>query len=699
MIGLSPGVSPVVPGPPPPTEGSESPRSEASEGKASRSSRLSNPEFAAKHKAFMAKVTAATKGSMDTYLSGEIISNSSAAGNKRKIGPRTGDEQSAKRRRSTRTNSSGIDVQSDGYCWLCHKEGEFICCEGCPRVFHHKCLQLDASPADDWMCPECVLVMAAENMETRSRAMRLLTIDQLCTLLKHALTRIKSVSNVDPFLKPVDPIQFPAYKDYISCPMDLQSMERNIRRKQYGSTEAMLADCKWILHNCIVFNAPSSKLTSIAKSIVNVCKHEMQEIENCPDCYLNAHVKKEVWFTEACRLPHPLVWAKLKGFPYWPAKVMRVNQRNEADIRFFGVHDRAWIPIKDVYLFSQKPPLDIKKKRGNIDDSFAEVEKHLKKLRDRFGRFEYAGHRTNYEHTQEGTMLGILFPDYKLPFDLCIVKRRKRSLSHSGSEKSRNATPTPVEAEKLVNTDCQPKSETAAVTFENDIEAKAPDGQEQPLVDRLTEGSNNSAAKEEHGLSGLPQRDDTAAPDEEVGTKEAEEKSPPHVQNKLLIKLGPKKPEEASQRLEPDSFVLPDEEDAQPVTEEESNISKETSESTRKLIDHAEPTSRVDPPSSELDIEADVGTQADEHPSASPKVDDGDTIVVEAGVDPALDNDKAEGEEVQNEEPAPNNDDDESDPAQEAASPIALELEDGETHPPGEFSIILNRYLSILLIH
>ena len=27
----------------------------------------------------------------------------------------------------------------------------------------------------------------------------------------------------------------------------------------------------------------------------------MQEVENCPDCYLNAHIKKDSWFTEACR--------------------------------------------------------------------------------------------------------------------------------------------------------------------------------------------------------------------------------------------------------------------------------------------------------------------------------------------------------------------------------------------------------------
>ena len=59
------------------------------------------------------------------------------------------------------------DVHSDGYCWLCHKEGEVICCEACPRVFHIKCIQLDSSPAEDWVCPECVLIMTAENMDTR----------------------------------------------------------------------------------------------------------------------------------------------------------------------------------------------------------------------------------------------------------------------------------------------------------------------------------------------------------------------------------------------------------------------------------------------------------------------------------------------------------------------------------------------------
>ena len=437
-------------------QGSESPRSDISDAssRASRSSRLSNPEFAAKHKAFMAKVTAASKGSMDSYLSTEMSAtmsddpaNTGLGGKRKALRSGVGEDISSKRRRNTKQNSNGLDTLNDAYCWICHKEGEVICCETCPRVFHLKCISLDSSPAEDWVCPECVLIMTAENMDTRSRAMRLLTVDQLCTLLKHALTRMKSVPNSEPFLKPVDALQFPAYKDYVSCPMDIQSMERNIRRKQYGSTEAMLADCKWILHNCIIFNSHQSKLTSIAKNIVKVCKHEMQEIENCPDCYLNAHIKKDTWFTEACRFPHPLVWAKLKGFPYWPGKIMRVNSENVlADIRFFGAHDRAWIALKDVFLFSEKPPLDIKKKRGNLDDCFDEVQLHIKKLRDRFGEFSYSAHKTHYDHNNEELMLKTLYPKFQLPFEIGSLARRARSYSFTGSERSRGSTPTPSEA-------------------------------------------------------------------------------------------------------------------------------------------------------------------------------------------------------------------------------------------------------------
>jgi len=53
--------------------------------------------------------------------------------------------------------------------------------------------------------------------------------------------------------------------------------------------------------------------------------------------------------------PHILVWAKLKGFPYWPAKAMKIKE-DQADVRFFGQHDRAWVNVKDCYLYSLEQP-------------------------------------------------------------------------------------------------------------------------------------------------------------------------------------------------------------------------------------------------------------------------------------------------------------------------------------------------------
>lgn len=47
------------------------------------------------------------------------------------------------------------DGRNDFYCWVCHREGQVLCCELCPRVYHAKCLKLTAEPEGDWFCPEC----------------------------------------------------------------------------------------------------------------------------------------------------------------------------------------------------------------------------------------------------------------------------------------------------------------------------------------------------------------------------------------------------------------------------------------------------------------------------------------------------------------------------------------------------------------
>lgn len=50
--------------------------------------------------------------------------------------------------------------------------------------------------------------------------------------------------------------------------------------------------------------------------------HDITELKNCSDCYKHSNEKINArWFTLPCPNPHRLVWAKQKGYPYWPAKV------------------------------------------------------------------------------------------------------------------------------------------------------------------------------------------------------------------------------------------------------------------------------------------------------------------------------------------------------------------------------------------
>uniref|UniRef100_A0A8C6LED2 Zinc finger MYND-type containing 8 n=1 Tax=Nothobranchius furzeri TaxID=105023 RepID=A0A8C6LED2_NOTFU len=260
------------------------------------------------------------------------------------------------------------DGRNDFYCWLCHREGQVLCCELCPRVYHAKCLKLPAEPEGDWFCPECEKITVAECIETQSKAMMMLMTDQLSYLLMFALQKMKQ-PGTEPFQKPVSLEQHHDYAEYIFHPMDLCTLEKNIKKKMYGCTEAFLADTKWILHNCIIYNGANHKLTATAKVIVKICEHESN--------------------------PHPLVWAKLKGFPFWPAKALR-DKDGQVDARFFGQHDRAWVPLNNCYLMSKEIPFSVKKTKSIFNSAMQEMEVYVENMRDKFGVFNYAPFRTPY---------------------------------------------------------------------------------------------------------------------------------------------------------------------------------------------------------------------------------------------------------------------------------------------------------------
>lgn len=136
-------------------------------------------------------------------------------------------------------------------------------CHECPRVFHQRCVQHHPTTVANWLCPECV---AVRNAEKHNR----LSANLLREMLDFAMERIKTVVDSEPFFKPVNTDEFPHYEEYVIYPVDISHLELNIKKKVYTSTRAFLAEFRWILHNCIIFNSTHSKLTNTARTLMKV---------------------------------------------------------------------------------------------------------------------------------------------------------------------------------------------------------------------------------------------------------------------------------------------------------------------------------------------------------------------------------------------------------------------------------------------
>ncbi|XDB67039.1 hypothetical protein ABFV05_020655 [Capra hircus] len=97
------------------------------------------------------------------------------------------------------------------------------------------CLSLTSEPEGDWFCPECEKITVAECIETQSKAMMMLTIEQLSYLLKFTIQKMKQ-PGTDEFQKPVPLEQHPDYAEYIFHPMDLCTLGKNAKKKMIPYT-------------------------------------------------------------------------------------------------------------------------------------------------------------------------------------------------------------------------------------------------------------------------------------------------------------------------------------------------------------------------------------------------------------------------------------------------------------------------------
>lgn len=85
-----------------------------------------------------------------------------------------------------------------------------------------------------------------------------------------------------------------------------------------------------------------SKKYTATHWLLKFTRDELHSIRLCHECYANANEHPNEWFSMVCNEHHPVVWAKLETYPYWPAKLMRRNEHDgTVDVHFFGDNSHA----------------------------------------------------------------------------------------------------------------------------------------------------------------------------------------------------------------------------------------------------------------------------------------------------------------------------------------------------------------------
>ncbi|XP_064647309.1 zinc finger MYND domain-containing protein 11-like [Lineus longissimus] len=242
----------------------------------------------------------------------------------------------------------------DWYCFECHNPGEVVKCKDCWRVFHADCIDHDTDEPH-YYCEFCKTYKKKSKIPRR----------ELNRLLSFTIVRLKEKTRElhrmglkDEELKCMAFI----YKD-----MDLNTMEEKTLAREFTHLEEFYADTRLILHNVMMCYGETNQMTELARSMVKECMYDLDEIRLCKDCYFMSNAKPKDWFCEPCSPPHDLVYAKQRGFNFWPAKVIKVT-RDGYDVRFFGGwHQRATVPKSSVKPIDTNPKhITVKKTPSNL---------------------------------------------------------------------------------------------------------------------------------------------------------------------------------------------------------------------------------------------------------------------------------------------------------------------------------------------
>ncbi|KAM8849140.1 zinc finger MYND domain-containing protein 11 isoform 1-T1 [Spinachia spinachia] len=268
----------------------------------------------------------------------------------------------------------------DWYCFECHLPGDVLACDNCFRVYHLKCLSEEFKPRDAGSHWQCVVCRVGGHKGSKKKN---LNKQEMSKYLRFIVQRMKERA-VDLNKKGKD-TKHPMYKRLIHTALEVSNIHENLSEGKYKTFEEFKADAQLIVHNTAILYGVHSDQAEIARLLFSDTCHELNELLLCKNCFYLSNARPDNWFCYPCTPNHDLVWAKMKGFGYWPAKVLQRDE-SQVDVRFFGhQHQRAWIPadnIQDIKVSIQQ--LQVKRSSG-WKKACEELEVYQRFLRE--GRF------------------------------------------------------------------------------------------------------------------------------------------------------------------------------------------------------------------------------------------------------------------------------------------------------------------------
>lgn len=333
-------------------------------------------------------------------------------------------------------------ITQDWYCVECHQcanDEELLECDQCWRLYHKNCTKklfesiagivpqhdttdieydLEKSP-----CPICKLSQFYSNKCIGSRQFDQKEFNEI---LSYTYSRFKSKSSISSNLTKLKQLTTKeqldllnnsisltsftnsenhdfntkniltqlAYQFLVYKPVHLEDIEHKLSNSLYETIGEFFGDCHSLIHMVeltVIANGEQTssnrrRLKDASARMLEATRYDLKEMIGCVDCYRNSN-RQEVdkfWFCRPCVPPHMLVFAKQKGFSYWPAKVIYpkgvvdIDLCSQFDVRFFGSnHERSLIDksnIKDIN--SSLSELNITKPISALEKALAELRTH-----------------------------------------------------------------------------------------------------------------------------------------------------------------------------------------------------------------------------------------------------------------------------------------------------------------------------------